>query len=97
MSKKPRFRTLVNSQPVKGSQTRLKLVGQHICHMFSSLSGKLCSKMSPLLTSKILRLFANTLIADDNYSLRNRENLQQQLQMHLFKKQKFSLTFLRHF
>ena len=53
--------------------------------------------MSPLLTSKILGLYVNTLIADDNYSLRNSENLQQQLQMHLFKKQKFSLTFLRHF
>ena len=46
--------------------------------------------MSPLLTSKILGLYVNTLIADDNYSLRNSENLQQQLQMHLFKKQKFS-------
>ena len=53
--------------------------------------------MSPLLTSKILGLYVNTLIADDNYSLRNSENLQQQLQMHLFKKQKFSLTSLRHF
>ena len=38
--------------------------------------------------SEILGLLVNTLTADDKYSLRNSENLSQQIQMHLSKKQK---------
>ena len=34
-----------------------------------------------------LRLFVNTLTADDKYSLRNRGNLTQPIQMHLSQKQ----------
>ena len=43
---------------------------------------------------KILRLFVNTLTADDNYSLLNREYLTQPIQVKLFKKQRmFSESF----
>ena len=37
---------------------------------------------------KILRLFFNTLSADGKYSILNRDNLTQPIQMHLSKKQK---------
>ena len=39
------------------------------------------------MTCKVLRLFVNTLPADDKYSLLNRENLKQPIQTHLYKKQ----------
>ena len=45
-------------------------------------------KKSLLVRCKILRLFVNTLIADDKYSFLNRENLRQPIQMHLSQKQK---------
>ena len=37
---------------------------------------------------KILTLFVNTFTADDKYSLLNRDNLTQPIQMHLYGKQK---------
>ena len=40
------------------------------------------------MTWKILRLFVNTLTADDIYSLLNRGNLTQPIQMHLSQQQK---------
>ena len=50
--------------------------------------------MSTLVTSKIIRLFVSTLTADDKYSLCNRKNLSQPIQMQLSKKQKFFAEFL---
>ena len=50
--------------------------------------------MSQMVMSEILRLFVNTLTTDDKYSLCNRENLWQTIQMQLSKKQK---TFSRFF
>ena len=52
-----------------------------------------------LVLSKILRLFVNTLTADDKYSLLNRDNLTQAIQILLSQKQKnfsvFSSAFLK--
>ena len=45
-------------------------------------------KKSVLVICKILGLFANTLTADDKYSLLNWDNLMQPIHTHLFKKQK---------
>ena len=45
-------------------------------------------KRSLLVTGKICRLFGNTLMADDKYSLLNRGILPQHVQMHLSQKQK---------
>ena len=42
--------------------------------------------MSLLVLSEILRLFVDILTADDKYSLRNKKNLQQQIQIQLSKK-----------
>ena len=57
-------------------------------------------KVSPLLViCKFLRLFVNFMTADDKYSLLNRDNLIQHIQMQLSKKQKnfLSINFFLHF
>ena len=45
------------------------------------------------MTSKILRLFVNTLTADDKYSLLIRDTLIQPIQMYLSQKQKIAAKF----
>ena len=45
------------------------------------------------MTREILRLFVHTLTADDKYSLLNRGNLTQYIQMYLSQKQKLSQLF----
>ena len=47
-----------------------------------------------LSVSEILGVFAITLTNDDKYSLRNRENLPEPIQLQLSKKNKFFLHFL---
>ena len=49
------------------------------------------------LTCKAWRLFVKTLTAGDKYSLPSRDNLMQQIQMHLSQKQKLVLYFFAHF
>ena len=44
--------------------------------------------MSLLVIAKILRMFVNTLTADEKYSLLNNDNLRQPIQMKLSQKQK---------
>ena len=51
-------------------------------------------KKSVLVVCKILGLFVNTLTADDKYSLLNRENFTQPIQMQLSQKQKTFSEFL---
>ena len=53
--------------------------------------------MSLLVTVKILALFVNMLTGDQKYSLRNRENLQQFIQMQLSKKQKVFSDFMLYY
>ena len=72
MSKKTRFRAPFDSQHVRGCQTLLKSVQKHFNHSH---------KMSLLVICEILGLFVNTLTADDKYSLFNRENLPQRIQI----------------
>ena len=50
-----------------------------------------------LVLCKILRLFVNTLTADDKYSLINRDNLTQPIQILLSQKQKTFSQFLSSF
>ena len=53
--------------------------------------------MSLWVISQILRLFVIIMISDDKYSFRNSENLQQRIQMHLFKEQNLFRIFLHDF
>ena len=69
MRKKPRVRTLMGSQHVKGYTTLLKSSRQYFCHIFWSLWYKISSKHSVLVVSDILRLFVNILTPDEKYSL----------------------------
>ena len=53
---------------------------------------KFSRKMSLLVTHKSLSLFVNTLTADDKYSLLNKDNLAQPIQMQLSTKKKKKKT-----
>ena len=75
MPKKPRVRTLMDSQQVKGSQTMLKYARQYLCQIFSSLWKKRSSKNWLLVVSEILTLFANLLTPDNNYSFSVKANV----------------------
>ena len=54
--------------------------------LFSSIRGKFSWKKSALVCSEILRLFINTLTADDKYSRKNMQNLPQGFETPLSKK-----------
>ena len=69
MPKKPRVRTLMDSQHVKGSESLLKSARQEFSQIFWSLRKQICSKNSVLVLSEILRLFLNILRPDDKYSV----------------------------
>ena len=64
---KPRVRTLIHSQHIKGSETLLKSTWQCFCHIFWSLWQKISSKSSVLVVCEILRLFVHILTPDDKY------------------------------
>ena len=83
------FRTPFGNQRVNGFQTPLKVARHRYYPFFPRSSGKLSWKKTALLWLKILRLFVNTLTADDKYSCRNMENFLQQFQTLLSQKRKF--------
>ena len=93
-SKRSCFRTPFGNQRVNGFQTPLNVARHHLYPLFPWIPGKLSWKKPALLWLKILRLFANTLTADDNYSCRNMQNFLQQLETLLSQKRK---TFSRFF
>ena len=97
ISRRPRFRTPLDSQQAKVAQTLLKSARQHFHHIFSSLFKKLRCKMSLLVIYWILALFFNILTADDKYSLPNSENLPQSIHVQLCKKEKTFSKFLAAF
>ena len=98
-SRKSCFRTPFCNQRVNGFQTQLKVATNHYYPFFPWISGKLSWKKTVLLWLKILRLFVNTLTADDKYSCRNTQNFLQQLQTLLSEKRKtfsgFFIVFLK--
>ena len=93
-SRKSCFRTSFGNQRVNGFQTPLKVATHHYYPFCPRISGKLCWKKTALLWLKILRLFINTLTADDKYSCRNMQNFLQQHQTLLSQKRKTLSGFL---
>ena len=89
--KKLRFRTHFDSQHAKLCQTPLKIMPQHFCQIFPSPQEKWSCKMSLLVISEILGLSVSTLTANDNYSFRISQNLQQPIKMQLSKKHNYFL------
>ena len=72
----------------KCAQTLFRLAWQSLHDIYWSLWRILTFKKFLLVICKISRLFPNTLCADGKYSLLNRDNLTQPIQMQLSQKQK---------
>ena len=75
MAKKPRVRTLMGNQHVKGSKTLLKSAQQYFCHIFWPVWNKISSKKYVLVLSGILRIFVNIMTPHEKYSLSVKENV----------------------
>ena len=88
MSRKSRFKESFAKQHGKRVQTLLKFAWQQLYHIHGWLWNELSLKKFVLVICKISRLFPNTLSADGKYSLLNRDNLTQPIQMQLSRKQK---------
>ena len=88
LSKKRRFKTCSHTQHVKASQILARSPWERFDHVLSSFSEKLISKLSPLVLGQILRVFVNTLTADDKYPFEDCENLPLPIQMQLSGKRK---------
>ena len=69
MPKKPRVRTLTDSQHVKVSERLFKSAQQYFGHIFRSLWKEISSKSCVLTVSEILRLFVYILTRNDMYSV----------------------------
>ena len=91
------FKGSLSKQDRKLAQTLLKFIWQHLYHIFWWLWRELTFKKSLLVTYKTSRLFPNTLNADGKYSLLNRDNLTQPIQMQLSRKQKTFSEFFSAF
>ena len=88
MPKKYRLKGSFKKQHGKCAQTLLKCQGQLLYHIYWSLWRQLSYKKSPVVIYKVWGLFINTLSAEGKYSLFNRGNLRQPIQMKLSGKQK---------
>ena len=93
MSIKSRFKGSFKKQHGKCAQTLFKFACQNLYHIYWSLWRQLTCKKFLLVICKISRLFPNTLSADGKYSLLNRHNLTQPIQMQLSRKQKTVFEF----
>ena len=96
-SKKSRSKRSFEKQHGKRDQALFKFSWQYLCHIYWSLWTQLTCKKTARMTGKISRLFSNTLGADGKYSLLNRDNLTQSIQMQLSRKQKTFSDFFLHF
>ena len=97
MSKKSRFKGSFKKQHGKCAQTLFKFAWQKLYHINWSLWRQLIFKKFLSVIWKISRLFPNTLSADGKYSLLNRDNLTQPIQMQLSRKQKTFSEFFSAF
>ena len=97
MSIKSRFKGSFKKQHGKRAQTLLKFAWQNLYHIYWSLWRQLTFKKFLLVICKISRLFPNTLSADSKYSLLNRDNLMQPIQMQVSQKPKSFAEFFAAF
>ena len=98
-AKKSRSKESFEKQHGKCTRTSLKCHGHLLYYIYWSLWRQLSDKKSLLVICKISRLLINTLSAYGKYSLFNRDNLRQPIQMQLSRKQKtfseFSAAFFK--
>ena len=69
MLKKPRIRTLIDSEHVKGSETLLRFARQCFGDIFRSLSRKIRPINAVLEVYEIIRLFVSIVTTDGKYIL----------------------------
>ena len=95
-SKKHRFRTPFDSEPVKGTQTLVKFGREYFHLVFSSLWEDQVCDIRPLVTCWIFVLLGNILTAKGKYPLRYCQDLMIPVQMQLsWKVKTFSDFFVR--
>ena len=97
MRKKYGLKGSFKKQHGKCAQTLLKCQGHILYHIYWSLLRQLPYKKSLLLICQISRLCINTLSPDGKYSLFNRENLTQPIQIQLPRIQKSFSHFFSEF
>ena len=97
MSIKSRFNGSFKKQHGKCVQTLLKFSWQKLYYIYWLLWRQLTFKKFLLGICKISRLFPNTLSADLKYSVLNKDNLTQPIQMQLSQKQKTFSEFFSAF
>ena len=97
MPKSSSFKGSFKKQHGKRAQTLLKFAWQNLYHIYWLLWRQLTFKKFLLVICKISRLFPNTLSADGKYSLLNRDNLTQPIQMEVSRKQKTFSEFFSAF
>ena len=97
MSKKSRFKGSFGKQHGKRTQRLLKFGSQRLYQIYWSLWRQMTCKKSLLVICKISRLFPNTLSGNGKYSLFNRDNLTQPIQMQLSQKEKTFSNFFSAF
>ena len=83
MSEKSSFRRPFNRQHGKRAETLLKSEGQHLYHIYWSLSKQVSWEKSLLVISKTLTLLVKILTAYDKYMPLNRDNLTLPIRMQL--------------
>ena len=88
MSKKSAFRGPFEKPDGKQAQSSLKFEWQHIHHIYRSMVRQLSCKKDSVSDMQTLKLFVNTLSADDKYSFVNRNNLTELIEMQLSEKRK---------
>ena len=88
MPKKSRFRVSIEKEHGKCARISLTFEVQILYDIYWSLGKQLSYKKSLLVICKISKLFPNTLTADGKYSLPDRDNLTQRIQIQLSQKQK---------
>ena len=88
LSKKRRLRTRFDSQHLRAFQILAKSPWERFYDVFSSFSGKLIFKISPIVLGEILKVFVNTLIAADKYAVHDGDNLRLPIQMQWSEKRK---------
>ena len=81
LSKGRRFSVCFDSQHVKASEILVKSPWARFYNVFSSFSGKLICKTSPLVLRQILGVFVNTLTGGGKYPVQNYQNLPLPIQM----------------
>ena len=97
MSIKSRCKGSFKKEHGECAKRLFKFAWQKLYHIYWSLWRQLTFKKFLLVICKISRLFPNTLSADGKYSLLNRDNLTQPIQMQVPQKQKTFSQFFSSF